>query len=76
MLAGAGLVSNAYVGIKLLKRGDLTKKVTVKLPSASKTAVEALEAAGGSFEKTPRLGRPVTATKKTQKTAKAEKAAK
>lgn len=67
VLAEAGLISNAYVNVKLLKRGELTKKVTVQLQAASKTAVEAVQAAGGSFEKTARLGRPVTSTKKLEK---------
>ena len=61
-LAGAGLISNAYVSVKLLVKGDLTKKVTVKLPLASASAVEVVEKAGGSFEKTARLSR----TKKTK----------
>ncbi len=63
-LAEAGLISNAYVSVKLLSKGDLTKKVTVKLPKASATAIEAVEKAGGSFEKTARLGRPKTAKSK------------
>jgi large subunit ribosomal protein L15 len=65
-LAEAGLVSNAYVSVKLLKRGDLSKKVTVRLQSASASAVEALESAGGGFEKTARQGRPVTSAKKAE----------
>src|SRR5271156_4221697 len=32
VLAEAGLISNAYVGVKLIVQGELTKKVTVKLP--------------------------------------------
>jgi large subunit ribosomal protein L15 len=70
VLADAGLISSAYVTVKLLKRGDLTKKVTVKLAGASSTAVDAVEKAGGSFEKVARVGRPVTSKKKL---AKAEK---
>jgi hypothetical protein len=31
---------------------------------ASKTAIAAIENAGGSFEATPQLGRPVTSSKK------------
>lgn len=73
ILAEAGLISNAYVSVKLLKGGELTKKVTVKLQAASSTAVEAVEKAGGSFEKVVRVGRPKTAEKKTQKRAKAAK---
>lgn len=73
LLAEAGLVSSAYVTVKLLKKGELTKKVTVKLQAASGTAIEAVEKAGGSFEKVARVGRPQTAEKKTQKRAKAAK---
>lgn len=63
-LAAAGLISSAYVRVKLLGGGELTKKVTVKLPTASRSAITAIENAGGSFEATPQLGRPVTSTKK------------
>ena len=66
-LAEAGLVSNAHVSVKLLKRGELTKKVTVKVQAASATAIEALETAGGSFEMTARQGRPQTSVKKAEK---------
>jgi large subunit ribosomal protein L15 len=66
LLAEAGLISNAYVTVKLITKGDLTKKVTVKLPRASKSAVAAIQGAGGSFEATARLGRPKTSTKKPQ----------
>jgi large subunit ribosomal protein L15 len=65
VLAEAGLVSNAHVAVKLLRGGELTKKVTVKLQSASRGAVDDIQAAGGSFEKTARLGRP--STKKAEK---------
>lgn len=63
-LAEAGLISNAYIDVKLLVKGDLTKKVTVKLPAASATAAEAVKKAGGSFEKTARLTRPKTKAEK------------
>jgi len=59
-LAAAGLISNPYVTVKLLVNGDVTKKVTVKLPKASATAVAAVQAAGGTFESTVRLSRPKT----------------
>lgn len=62
-LAQAGLISNAYVSVKLLSKGDLTKKVAVKLPKASASALAAVQAAGGSFEATPRLKRPQTSQK-------------
>src|SRR3982751_4496443 len=38
VLADKGLVSNPYVRVKLLNRGDVTKKVTVSLQAASQTA--------------------------------------
>jgi large subunit ribosomal protein L15 len=68
VLAEAKLISNPYVAVKLLKNGELTKKVTVKLQGASQTAIEAVQSAGGSFEKVERLGRPET--KKSDKTDK------
>jgi large subunit ribosomal protein L15 len=67
LLADAGLVSNAFVGIKLIVQGELTKKVTVKLPKASASAIAVVEAAGGTFESTARQSRPKTSTKKTDK---------
>lgn len=69
VLAEAGIISNPYVRVKLIVKGELTKKVTVKLPAASKSAVAAVEAAGGSFEETARLGRPKTSEKKSTKPA-------
>lgn len=63
VLADAGIISNPFVRVKLISKGELTKKVTVKLPMASETAISALESAGGSFEKVARLSRPKTSTK-------------
>jgi large subunit ribosomal protein L15 len=65
LLAEAGLISSPYVKVKLITKGDLTKKVTVKLPTASQSAIAAIQSAGGSFEPTARLSRPKTITKKT-----------
>lgn len=59
-LAEAKLISNPYVTVKVLTKGELTKKVTVKLPKASASAIAAIQKAGGSFEPTHRLGRPKT----------------
>ncbi|HWB39540.1 MAG TPA: 50S ribosomal protein L15 [Candidatus Saccharimonadales bacterium] len=67
VLAKAGLISNPYVSVKVLAKGDLTKKVTVKLPKASESAVAAIQSAGGSFEKTARLQRPQTSEKQAAK---------
>jgi large subunit ribosomal protein L15 len=59
-LAAAGLVSNAFCKVKLVVNGELSSAKTVKLQSASATAIAAVEAAGGSFEATTRQSRPVT----------------
>jgi large subunit ribosomal protein L15 len=60
VLAEKGLVSSPYVRVKLLKRGDVTAKVTVNLQAASATAVEAIEKAGGNFKAVGRVMRPTT----------------
>lgn len=62
-LAEAGLVSNAYVTVKLLVNGGVTKKHDVKLQSASEAAIEAVQKAGGTFEKVARTMRPATRKK-------------
>lgn len=70
-LADAGLISNAYVTVKVIVKGDILKsKLTVQLQSASKTAVGLIETAGGTFETTKRLSRPITNTEKARKQAK------
>jgi large subunit ribosomal protein L15 len=65
-LAEAKLISSPFVTVKIIVKGDLSKKLTVKLPRASEAAKAAIESAGGSFEKTQRLQRPKTSTKKTK----------
>lgn len=60
ILAEAGLIENPYVKVKLVVKGDLTKKVVVKLQGASAPAVAMLQKAGGSFEKVEQLKRPST----------------
>jgi ribosomal protein L15 len=58
------------VKVKLLTKGDLTKKVTVKLAAASASAIESVQKAGGTFEPTARQSRPQTSDKKSKKLAK------
>ncbi len=65
VLAEAGLVSSPYTRVKLVLKGDVTKKVTVKLQGASAGAVAAITKAGGSFEAVAQVGR--TAKAKTDK---------
>ena len=62
-LAEAGLVSHAYVIVKLLVKGDVTKKHDVKLQAASEGAIAAIQKAGGTFEKVARAARPATRKK-------------
>ena len=45
-----GLVKNPSDGVKVLGNGELTKKLTVSVDAASKSAVEKIEAAGGKIE--------------------------
>lgn len=49
MLVEAGLASNPH-RIKLVVNGELNKKLTVKLPAASKQAIEIIQKAGGTFQ--------------------------
>ena len=74
-LAEAGLVSNAYVSVKLVVKGEVNKPKTVKLQAASAQAMAAVEKAGGSFEAVVRQSRPVT-NENNQKSRKAKKEAK
>jgi len=47
-LAGAGLVNNNRDGVRLLGKGELSAKVTIEVAGATKSAIAAVEAAGGS----------------------------
>lgn len=58
VLAEAGLTSGEFVRVKLLFRGEVSKKVDVELQAASVNAVEAIQKAGGSFTAVPRPMRP------------------
>lgn len=49
-LREAGLIKNAYDGVKLLGNGELTKKLTVQLTAFSASAKEKIEKAGGKAE--------------------------
>ena len=50
LLMETGLVRKQLDGIKVLGHGNLEKKLTVKANKFSKSAVEAIEAAGGKTE--------------------------
>lgn len=75
----AGLTSSPYVRVKLVAKGDVTKKVTVKLQGASETALAQVQKAGGSFEAIAQVKRQkqekpeaAEAPKKSRKTVKTE----
>ena len=47
-LKGAGLVAKLHVDVKILGEGELTKKLSVSAHAFSKSAVEKIEAQGGT----------------------------
>ncbi|WP_125582398.1 50S ribosomal protein L15 [Levilactobacillus cerevisiae] len=49
-LVEAGIVKNEKSGVKILGNGELSKKLTVKAAKFSKSAAQAIEAAGGKTE--------------------------
>ena len=51
VLAEKNLISTPYVKVKVITRGELTAKIALETQFASKTAIEAIKKAGGSFKK-------------------------
>ena len=49
-LLDAGILSKCRYGVKILGRGEVTKKLTVKASAFSESANEKIEAAGGKAE--------------------------
>ena len=49
-LVAAGLVAKKYDGVRILGKGELTKKLNVKVAGVTATAKEKIEAAGGKAE--------------------------
>ena len=47
----AGLVSSPFVKVKVISRGELSKKINLETQFVSSSAVSAIEKAGGSFKK-------------------------
>lgn len=72
-LAEAGMVSSAYVRVKLLVKGEVTKKHDVKLQAASEASIEAVQKAGGTFEKIALVARPASARKENRSARSAKK---
>ena len=50
LLIETGIISKEQSGIKILAKGNIEKKLTVKAHKFSSTAKEAIEAAGGTTE--------------------------
>ena len=51
LLAEKNLISSPYVKVKVISRGEVKNKIALETQFASKSAVEALKKAGGSFKK-------------------------
>ncbi|MFX0544036.1 50S ribosomal protein L15 [Roseovarius sp. S1116L3] len=51
-LIASGLVRRKLDGIRVLAKGDVTSKINLEVSGASKSAVEAVEKAGGSLKVT------------------------
>ncbi|WP_294620572.1 50S ribosomal protein L15 [uncultured Roseovarius sp.] len=51
-LLDAGLVRRKLDGVRVLAKGDVTAKLNIEVTGASKSAVEAVEKAGGSLKVT------------------------
>ncbi|HEY1085392.1 MAG TPA: 50S ribosomal protein L15 [Candidatus Saccharimonadales bacterium] len=47
----AGLIASPFHAVKVIARGELSEKVTLKVQGASKSVIAAIEKAGGSFTK-------------------------
>ena len=65
-LKAVGLIAKLAVDVKVLGEGELTKKLSVTAHSFSRSAVEKIEAAGGTVT---RLREPVVRKKKKHKAA-------
>ena len=62
-LADIGYIDNPFVKVKVIDKGELKKKVTIRVQYCSKGATQAIESAGGKFEKIERLKRTKKQTK-------------
>lgn len=67
----AGLVEDPYHKVKVILKGELTAKVTVKTQAASQSVQDAIVKAGGTFEKIAVPLRKSTKTKETTPKTKA-----
>ena len=61
-LAETSLISSPFVKVKVITRGELKAKIELETQFASKTAVEVIKKAGGSFKQVPILKKPASKT--------------
>jgi large subunit ribosomal protein L15 len=61
VLVASGLVRRKRDGVRLLGKGEITSKVSLNLTGASKSAVDAVEKAGGSIKLQVARAEPDTA---------------
>ena len=57
-----GYISTPFHSVKVISRGELSVKVDLKVQAASKSAIEAIQKAGGIFEK---VATPIRESQKT-----------
>ena len=57
-LAEANLISSPFSKVKIITRGEVTNKIDLETQFASKTAIEAIKKAGGSFKKVEIIKKP------------------
>ena len=57
ILAEKNLISSPYAKVKVISRGELTAKINLETQFASKTAIDSIKKAGGSFKKVASLKR-------------------
>lgn len=72
-LIALGLISRPRDGVKILAKGDIAKKLTVKAHSFSKTAKEAIIKSGGKVIETPFVRKYKVQAKKVKEEIKKEK---
>ncbi|MEL7282276.1 MAG: 50S ribosomal protein L15 [Pseudomonadota bacterium] len=60
-LIEAGIVRRKLDGVRILAKGDVTAKLTLEVTGASKSAIEAVEKAGGSLKVTAPTSEAATA---------------
>ena len=53
ILAEKNFISTPYTKVKVISRGELKSKITLETQFASKSAIESIKKAGGSFKKIP-----------------------